>query len=106
MGKDGGEDGELYYEVRVMEIWMEKFKAMGSGALNGVEGFRGCAEDRMIFAEMANVGVFKGVNQGASNPPVKEIHSNIRTLRDRNGSRGGVVRDFRHTLGRRYSCQW
>ena len=61
---------------------------------------------RMILTDVANIGVVKGVNQRTSKPPVIEISSDIRTLRDRDGNRRGVVRVVRHTLGRRYSCQW
>ena len=103
--KNRGEDSKLDYQVRVTVNWMEKFKSVGAGALNSVEGFRGCTEDRVILADVANVGVIKGVNQRTSNSPVKVISSDIRTLRDRDGNRRGVVRVFRHTLGRRYSCQ-
>ena len=46
-----GEDGELDYQERVAVIWIEKVKAMGSGALDGVERGRGCAEDRVILSE-------------------------------------------------------
>ena len=87
-------------------IWIEKFKVMGSCALDGVEGRRSSAEERVILADMSNVSMVKGVNQTMSNPPVKVISSNIRTLRDGNGNRGRVIRVFRHTLGRRDSCQW
>ena len=60
----------------------------------------------MIFADMANVGVFKRVNKTASNPPVKVVSSDIRTLGNRDRNRGRMVRVVRHTLGRRDSCQW
>ena len=46
--------------------WMEELESMRASALNGVEGFRGCAKDRVILPDMANVGVIKGVNQRAS----------------------------------------
>ena len=60
----------------------------------------------MIFADMANVGVLKRVDKAASNPPVKVISSDIRTLGDRDRNRGRMIRVVRHTLGRRDSCQW
>ena len=55
---------------------------------------------------MANVGVFKRVYKTASNPPVKVVSSDIRTLGDRDRNRGRMVGVVRHTLGRRDSCQW
>ena len=60
----------------------------------------------MIFADMANVGMFKRVNKAASNPPVKVVSSDIRTLGNRDRNRGRMVRVVRHTLGRKDSCQW
>ena len=60
----------------------------------------------MIFADMANVGVFKRVNKATSDPPIKVVSSDIRTLGNWNSNRGRVVRVVRHTLGRRDSCQW
>ena len=77
---------------------------MGPCTLDGVEGRRGCAEDRVILADMANVGVFERVDKAASNPPIKVISSDIRTLGNGDGNRGSVVRVVRHTLGRRDSC--
>ena len=94
------------YQVRITVNWMEEFKTMRSCALNNKEGFRGCAKEWVILADMANVGVFKGMNQRMSNLPVIVISSNIRTLRDGDGNRRGMVGVFRHTLGRRYSCRW
>ena len=103
---DGGEDGKLYYQERVAVIWIEKVKSMGPCPLDGVEGRRGSAEDRVILADMLNVGMFKRVNKAASNPPIKVISSDIRTLENGDGDRRGVVGVFRHTLGRRDSCRW
>ena len=57
MGANGGEDGELNYQERVAVIWIEKVKSMGPGTLDGVERGRGCAQDRVILADMSNVGV-------------------------------------------------
>ena len=79
---------------------------MGPCTLNGVEGRRGCAEDRVILVDMTNVGVFERVDKAASNPPIKVISSDIRTLGNGDGNRGSVVRVFRHTLGRKDSCRW
>ena len=79
---------------------------MGPCTLNGVEGRRGCAEDRVILVDMTNVGVFERVDKAASNPPIKVISSDIRTLGNGNSNRGGVIGVFRHTLGRRDSCRW
>ena len=79
---------------------------MGPCALDGVEGRRGCAEDKVILADMSNIGMFERVDQAASNPPIKVISSDIRTLGNGDGNRRGVVRVFRHTLGRRESCRW
>ena len=60
----------------------------------------------MILADMANIGVFKRVDKTASNPPVRVISSDIRTLGNRDRNRGRMVRVFRHTLGRIDSCRW
>ena len=60
----------------------------------------------MIFADMANVGVFERVNQATSDPPIKVISSDIRTLGDWDRNGGRMIRVVRHTLGRRDSCQW
>ena len=79
---------------------------MGPCTLDGVERGRDCAQDRVIFADMSNVGMFKRVNKTASNPPVIVISSDIRTLRDRDSNGGRMVRVVRHTLGRRDSCRW
>ena len=106
MGSNGGENGELNYQERVAVIWIEKVKSMGPCTLDGVEGGRGCAQDRMILADMSNVGMFKRVHKAASNPPVKVVSPNIRTLGNRDGNRGRMVRVVRHTLGRRDSCRW
>ena len=104
MGMDRREDGELNYQERVAMIWIEKVKSMGPGTLDGVERGRSCAQDRVILADMSNVGMFKRVNKTASNPPIVVISSDVRTLgnRDRNGRR--VIGVVRHTLGRRDSC--
>ena len=101
---NGGEDGELNYQERVALIWIEKVKSMGPCALDGVERERGCAQDRVILADMSNVGMFKRVHKAASNPPVMIISSDIRTLGNRDGDKGRMVRVVRHTLGRRDSC--
>ena len=55
--------------------------------------------------DMANVGMFKRVNKTVSNPPVKVISSDVRTLGNRDRNRGRMVRVVRHTLGRRDSCR-
>ena len=96
----------MYYQERVAVIWIEKVKSMGPCTLDGVERGRGGAQDRMIFADMSNVGMFKRVNKAASNPPVIVISSDVRTLGDRDRNRGRMVRVVRHTLGRRDSCRW
>ena len=101
-----GEDGELNYQERVAVIWIEKVKSMGPCTLDGVERGRGCAEDRVILADMSNVGMFKRVNKTASNPPVIVVSSNVRTLGNRDRNRGRMVRVVRHTLGRKDSCRW
>ena len=106
MRADRREDGKLNYQERVAVIWIEKVKSMGSGALDGVERGRGRAQDRVILADMSNVGMFKRVNKTASNPPVVVISSNVRTLGNGNRNRGRMVRVVRHTLGRRDSCRW
>ena len=71
-----------------------------------VEGRRGSAEDRVILADMLNVGMFKRVNKAASNPPVIVISSDVRTLGNRDCNGGRMVGVVRHTLGRRDSCRW
>ena len=96
----------MNYQERVAVIWIEKVKSMGPGTLDGVERGRGCAQDRVILADMSNVGVFKRVHKAASNPPVMVISSDIRTLGNRDGDGGRMVRVVRHTLGRRDSCRW
>ena len=100
------EDGELHYQERVAVIRIEKVKSMGPGILDCVERGRGCAQDRVILADMSNIGIFKRVNKTASNPPVIVISSDVRTLRNGDHNRGRMVRVVRHTLGRRDSCQW
>ena len=55
----------------------------------------------MILADMANVGVFKRMDKTVSNPPVRVISSDIRTLRDGDSNRGRMVGVVRHTLGRK-----
>ena len=85
---------------------MEKFETMGTGTLNSIKGFRSCAKNRMICFDMVNVGVVKGMDQRTSKSPIKIISSDVRTLRDGNGNRRGMIRLVRHTLGRRYFCQW
>ena len=104
MRSDGGEDSELYYQERVAVIWIEKVKAMGPCALGSVEGGRGSAEDRVILADMLNVGMFKKVHKAVSNPPVKIVVSDVRALGNRDRNWGRMVGVFRHTLGRRDSC--
>ena len=101
-----GKDGELNYQERVAVIWIEKVKSVGPCTLDGVERGRGCAQDRVILADMSNVGMFKRVDKAASNPPVIVISSDVRTLGNRDRSRGRMVRVVRHTLGRRDSCRW
>ena len=104
MRTDRGEDGELNYQERVATIWIEKVKSMGPCALDSVERGGGCAQDRVILADMSNVGMFKRMHKAASNPPVIVISSDIRTLGNRDRNRGRVIRVVRHTLGRRDSC--
>ena len=103
---DRGEDSKLNYQERVAVIWIEKVKSMGPCTLDGVEGRRGGAQDRVILADMSNIGMFKRVHKAASNPPVIVVSSNVRTLGNRNRNRGRMVGVVRHTLGRRDSCQW
>ena len=104
VGSDGREDDELNYQERVAVIWIEKVKSLGPGTLDGIERGRGCAQDRVILADMSNVGMFKRVHKAASNPPVIVISSDIRTLGNRDGDGGRMVGVVRHTLGRRDSC--
>ena len=106
MRADRGQDGELHYQERVAVIWIEKVKSMGACTLDGVERGRGCAQDRVILADMSNVGMFKGVNKAASNPPVVVISPDVRTLGNRDHNRGRMIGVVRHTLGRKDSCRW
>ena len=106
MRTDRREDGELDYQERVAVIWIEKVKSVGPCTLGGVERGRSCAQDRVILADMSNVGVLERVNKTASNPPIKVVSSDIRTLGNRDRNRGRVIGVVRHTLGRRDSCQW
>ena len=106
MRLNGGEDGELYYQERVAVIWIEKVKAMGSCTLDGAEGGRGSAEDRVILADMPNVGMFERVHKAVSNPPIKVVVSDVRALGNRDRNRWRMVGFIRHTLGRRDSCRW
>ena len=106
VGSNGREDHELNYQVRVAMIWIEKVKTMGPCTLDGVERRRGCAEDRVILADMSNVGMFKRVDKTASNPPIKVVISDVRALGSRDGNRGRMIGVVRHTLGRRDSCRW
>ena len=57
----------------------------------------------MIFVDVVNVGMVKGVNKPTSKTPVKVVSSDIRTLRDGNRKKGLMVRVVGHTLGRRDS---
>ena len=106
MRSNGREDGELYYQERVAMIWIEKVKSMGPCTLDGVERGRGCAEDRVILADMLNIGMVERVDKTVSNPPIKVISSDIRTLGNGDGNRGRVIGLVRHTLGRRDCCRW
>ena len=82
---------KLYYQERVAVIWIEKVKAMGPCTLDSVERGRGCAEDRVILADMLNIGMFKRMDKAVSNPPVKVIISDVRTLGNRDRNRGRMV---------------
>ena len=101
-----GEDGKLDYQERVTVIWTEKVKSMGPGALDGVKGGRGCVEERVIFVDMANVGVLKRVDKTTRNAPIKVVVPDVETLGNGDRNRGRMVRVVRHTLGRRDSCRW
>ena len=103
---DRGKDGELDYQERVTVIWTEKVKLMGPGALDSVKGGRGCVEERVIFADMANIGMLKSVDKATRNTPIKVVVSDVRALGDRDRNRGRMVGVVRHTLGRRDSCRW
>ena len=101
-----GENSKLNYQERVAVIWIEKVKSMGPCALDDVERGRGCAQDRVILADMSNVGMFERMDKAASNPPVIVISSDVGTLGNRDRNKGRMVRVVRHTLGRRDSCRW
>ena len=106
VGPNGREDRKLNYQERVAVIWIEKVKVMDPCTMGGVERGRGCAEDKVILADMSNVGMFKRVNKTASNPPIKVVVSDVRALGNRDRNRGRMVGLVRHTLGRRDSCRW
>ena len=106
MGANRGKDGKLNYQERVAVIWIEKVKSVGPRTLHCVERGRGCAQDRVILADMSNIGMFKRVNKAASNPPVIVVNSDVRTLGNRDRNNGRMVGVVRHTLGRRDSCRW
>ena len=88
MGSNRRKNSKLNYQERVAVIWIEKVKSMGPCTLDGVEGRRGSAEDRVILADMSNVGMFERVDKAASNPPIKVISSDIRTLGNGDHNRG------------------
>ena len=96
----------MYYQERVTVMWTEKLKVMGSRTL--CDGGRGNCEvnKRVIVMDVSNVEVREGMAKTTSEPPIKVISSNIRTLRNGNSNGRGVVRVVRHTLGRRESCRW
>ena len=96
----------MNYQERVAVIWIEKVKSVGPGTLDSIERGRGCAQDRVILADMSNIGMFKRVHKAVSNPPVMIVSSDIRTLGNRDSDGGRMVRVVRHTLGRRDSCRW
>ena len=77
MGSYGRKDGKLNYQVRVAVIWIEKVKSVSPCTLDGVEGRRGSAEDRVILADMSNIGMFERVDKAVSNPPIKVISPDI-----------------------------
>ena len=79
---------------------------MGPCTLDCVERGRGCAQDRVILADMSNIGMFKRVNKTVSNSPVIVVSSDVRTLRDRDRNQGRMIGVVRHTLGRKDSCRW
>ena len=105
MRMNGRKDGKLNYQERINVIQIEKVKSVGPCTLDGVEGGRGSAEERVIFMDVSNVGMFERVNQATSNPPVIEISSDVRTLRNGNSNGGRMIRVVRHTLHRRDSCR-
>ena len=55
----------------------------------------------MILADMSNVGMFERVYKATSNPPIKVVVPDVRTLGNRDCNRGRMVGVVRHTLGRR-----
>ena len=61
---------------------------------------------RVVVTDVSNVNARECMTEATSETPIKVISSDIRTLRDRNSNGGRMVRVFRHTLGRRDSCQW
>ena len=71
---------------------------MGSCALYCVEGGRGSAEDRVIFTDVVNMGMFTRVNKATSNPPIIIISSDIQALGNGDSNRGRMIGIVRHTL--------
>ena len=96
----------MNYQERETVMWTEKLKTMGSRTL-GDNGRGDCeVNERVIVTDVSNVEVREGMTKATSEPPIKIISSDIRTLRDGNSNRGRMVRVVRHTLGRRDSCRW
>ena len=54
-----------------------------------------------MTADMLNVGMFERMHKAVSNPPIKVVVLDVRTLGNRDRNRGRMVRVIRHTLGRR-----
>ena len=58
------------------------------------------------MTDMLNVKVREGMTKAMSEPPIKIISSDIRTLGNGGSNRGRMIGVFRHALDRRDSCQW
>ena len=87
-------------------MWTEKLKTVGARTLSDNGGGDCEVDKRVVVMDMSNVKVREGMTETTSEPPIKIISSDIRTLRNGNSNGGRMVRVFRHTLGRRDSCQW
>ena len=63
-------------------MWTEKLKAMGSRTLSGDSGGDCEVNKRVVVTDVSNVKVREGMAETMSEPPIKVISSDIRTLRD------------------------
>ena len=96
----------MYYQERETVMWTDKFKTVGSRTLSDDSRGDGEVDERVVVTDVSNVKVMEGMTEAMSETPIKVISSDIRTLRNGNSNRRGMVGVFRHPLGRRDSCRW